>query len=439
MSIEDQTEISTQSQATPRSDSVSKDKKKSHREKKRQRQDNVEETPQSSLKPKKIKISHDNTSQSASTPKKVKTEHDETPQSKSKFKDARVPHDQASQSEPRPKRLKASHRESSQSTLAPKATQTSREEPPQLSSKSHTIRSSHDAASQSYSKPKKSKTPHQESSQPTPNPKRAKTSRDERRKPMSIDPDLPEVLPSPFMMEKRAFYLPLPPICALYPLKGICAVHFSPLIMTYYHPMRGVVLAYENAHLGLPPDADDEGGDEQPSSTHALCVNEYAAPYLWVTADFLVYRPERGMRVEGYVTTHSEGHLGMLCLNAFNASIERKRMPKGWKWVGPAASSQSKARLNGGDEVEDGQGEVVEKPFDPFAATAGIPEDEGYWEDGEGRRIEGRLNFRVKDLIVSRPGDREKGFFGIEGTLLSEEEEKETEAAAKAQASVSTP
>ena len=228
---------------------------------------------------------------------------------------------------------------------------------------------------------------------------------------------------SPFWTESRSFYLPLPPIASLYPLQGFCAQHFSPLILTYYRPMKGVILAYENQRLERHPVADSSG---QLSLALSRSVDEYAATFAWVTTDFLVYRPKPGMLVEGYVTVQNEGHLGLLCLNMFNASIVRERLPKGWRWQGaPAEATPSTALLNGPDDMETDLENGMANGDAGEAGAEEAPESDGYWETGRGKRVEGFLKFKVRDLIVSRPGDREKGFFGIEGTLLTEAEEQE--------------
>jgi len=106
--------------------------------------------------------------------------------------------------------------------------------------------------------------------------------------------------------------------------------------------------------------------------------------------------------LEGYVNLQNEGHLGVVCWNLFNASIERQRLPEDWKWVGVEDEEMGGV---------DGMGETY--------AENGI----GYWLDGEGNKVDGMVKFRVKDIETSH--DREKGFLSIEGTMLDEEAEKD--------------
>ena len=262
---------------------------------------------------------------------------------------------------------------------------------------------------------------------PSPKKKKKKTKRSHENGGTLQAPTSPDAplgpLVSPFWTETRSYYLPLAPIAQLYPLQGLIAEHLSPMCMTYSHQMKGIVICHENVRLEKEPLEDE---DEGAPRALGQCLNEGAACWLWVTADFLVYRPEPGMWVEGYVVAHSEGHLGLLLLNVFNASIEWKRLPKSWQWIAtPSHADQAAngdARAENADEMDD------DHQTNGDATVNGVIEDEGYWQDGRGRRIERWLRFRVKDWIVSRPGDREKGFFGVEGTLLDEEEEKELQA-----------
>lgn len=194
---------------------------------------------------------------------------------------------------------------------------------------------------------------------------------------------------SPFHVQTSSLYLPLAPISQRTPIEGICAEHLSPLILTYYPPFHGVILSYSNPRLAEKPFQND-GAHVMMKST-----DEYAVSWTWVTAEFMLFKPTRGGWLEGYVNLQNEGHLGIVCWNLFNASIERQRLPKDWKWVGTED-------LEGDGYAEDGV---------------------GYYVDGAGTKIEGIVKFRVKDIESSH--DRERGFLSIEGTMLEDKEENE--------------
>lgn len=204
---------------------------------------------------------------------------------------------------------------------------------------------------------------------------------------------------SPFHVQTSSLYLPLSPICQNYQLDGICAEHLSPLLLTYYPPLKGVVLSYSNVRLSEFP--------EQPASTDipvlARAMNEYAVNFLWVTVDFVVLKPRKGIWVDGWVNLQNESHLGLVCWNLFSASIERKRLPKEWKWI------DNNSAINGLTN-ESSEDHVV---------------GDGHFVDADGAKVDGLIKFRVRDFETAPASENERGFISIEGTLLGEEEEQE--------------
>ena len=199
-----------------------------------------------------------------------------------------------------------------------------------------------------------------------------------------------------FHIQTSSLYLPLAPISQKYPLEGLCAEHLTPLVLTYYPPFQGLILCYSNPRLSAKPFGND--GD----ATLLHNIDEYAASWAWVTAEFLVFKPEQGTWVEGYVNLQNEGHLGLVCWNLFNASIERKHLPEDWEWIGVEDQERGQEGM--------GMGETY--------AEEGV----GYYIDGEGKKIEGMVKFRVMDIETSQ--DRERGFFSMTGTMLDVEAEK---------------
>jgi DNA-directed RNA polymerase I subunit RPA43 len=202
---------------------------------------------------------------------------------------------------------------------------------------------------------------------------------------------------SPFHMQPASLYLPLAPISQKHPLEGLCAEHLSPLLLTYYPPLSGVILSYSNVRL-----SEISYGTGDPENLLLHNIDEYAVSWCWVTADFLLFKPILGVELEGYVNLQSQGHVGVVCWNLFNASIEAKRLPKDWRWV----------------DVEE-----LEKEGDE-AGNWGYAEDGvGCWVDENNNKIEGLVKFNVLEIESSH--DRERGFLSIEGTMLSKEEETE--------------
>ncbi|KAL8789455.1 MAG: hypothetical protein Q9195_006821 [Heterodermia aff. obscurata] len=233
-------------------------------------------------------------------------------------------------------------------------------------------------------------------------------------KPTSQTSQAPQAVEtSPFFEQTSSFYLPLSPICQQYPLQGLCAEHLSPLILTYYPPLDGVVLSYSNAKLST--DAPGRSEDDVEGPVLAQSIDEYSVSYIWVTADFLVFRPRRGCRIEGWINLQSEGNIGLVCYNFFSVSIERKRLPKEWKWI-RGGTGRFGARKSKQSEDLRKQAETPQ--------VNGFGDEDGYFEDGDGNKVEGYLTFTVKNMEASRISDREPAHVSIEGTLLSNAEEQ---------------
>lgn len=216
---------------------------------------------------------------------------------------------------------------------------------------------------------------------------------------------------SSFYMETYSIFLPLSPICYNHPLQGLCAEHLSSLILCYHLPFHGILISYENTKLSAEPPQDLKS--EIPSPVLARSVDEYAVSFVWLTADFLIFRPRKNDIMEGWINLQNEGNLGLVYLNFFNVSIERKRLPKSWRWVSRSMKSRALKSVKQsyhGKEDKQANGD-----------DAGA----GYFVNEGGERVDGLVRFSVIQVETSRSSGRENSFFDIEGTMLSKEEEKE--------------
>lgn len=224
---------------------------------------------------------------------------------------------------------------------------------------------------------------------------------------------------SPFYVHTVSLYLPVWPITQLNPLEGLCAEHLSPLLLTYYEPLDGVLLSYSNPRLSEHPTAKPRTSDEP---ILARAVAESAASFVWITAEFLVFSPRKGQWIEGWINLQNEGHLGIVCWNLFNASIERRRLPQDWTWSGV------------GGNLANGAHERTETNDDDELAEE--DRGQGFFVDGSGNNVEGMIRFRVHDAETAFT--QERGFVSIEGTMLDDEaeeqlaEQEQNEVAAKA-------
>ena len=122
--------------------------------------------------------------------------------------------------------------------------------------------------------------------------------------------------------------------------------------------------------------------------------------------------------MEGYVNIQNQSYLGLLCYNLFNASIERRRLPKGWRWDGPTM----KARPRSSGYNEEGDHEEEEEAEQ---------EPEGTFLDEKKKPVTGDrlIKFKFVDWEVDQSGRPAEGgaagLFHFEGTMLSDEGEEQ--------------
>ena len=309
----------------------------------------------------------------------------------------------------------------------------------------------------------------------------------------------------PFKLTTATLYVPLSPISIspTHALASLQAEHLSPLLLIYYPPLKGIVLAYSNAFISENPptktslhirhdneqqvqNIENNNTTNPQPLTLATTANEYGVLYVYLTATFLVFRPERGQTLEGSINVQSEGFLGAVVHNLFSIGIERKRLPSDWKWIPPGehgsgsgGNGNRKAKKANSDQNEDDQDDENDSSsassssvgfdsFDPekehfyppaasfpdedddllnatsqtqakdantkdddefgIAAATSTTDDEntsstGYFESISGHRVRGAVRFRVVDIDVIPGTERDRSFISIEGTMLSPDEE----------------
>ncbi|KAF2008280.1 hypothetical protein BU24DRAFT_469094 [Aaosphaeria arxii CBS 175.79] len=108
-----------------------------------------------------------------------------------------------------------------------------------------------------------------------------------------------------------AQYVALPPLALSSPLPALCASIFSPLLLSYYPPARGIVLSYLNVQLSEEPlkprssKSSKHSASTSASSTAPLLmrmVDECSSPFTWATAGLLIWRPAKNAWIEGRIT-----------------------------------------------------------------------------------------------------------------------------------------
>jgi DNA-directed RNA polymerase I subunit RPA43 len=182
--------------------------------------------------------------------------------------------------------------------------------------------------------------------------------------------------------ERITQYVSLPPAALAAPLPALCASVFSPLLLSYFPPARGIVLAYSDVNLSSSPPGDSDSTD---TSDEVLLrhVDEYAAPYLWATGTFLIFRPRRGSYISARVTGQSKTHITLSYLNVFPISVLATQLPETWTFEAGAT-------------------------------------DEGVWRTGEGE-LSGDVQVRLLDFDGRTDGKSKGKGMRLEGSLVGEE------------------
>jgi len=233
-------------------------------------------------------------------------------------------------------------------------------------------------------------------------------------------------------IERVSQYVALSPAALNCALPALCTEIFSPLLLGYYAPVKGIVLAYEDVRLsGEAPrstivpskkdkskkrkrrhgDAEDEaqaGSDEEtPEGAGGIVmarqIDEYSAPYIWATASLLVWRPQTHTSIPATLTHASATHITLAHLNTFPISVLKAELPSDWRWHQERGNAKAKGW--------DGR----------------ISDEGGWWVDGLGERVDVGASLRV--WIVSweakgsggedGAGKGGRGVLGIVGSLRS--------------------
>jgi DNA-directed RNA polymerase I subunit RPA43 len=242
----------------------------------------------------------------------------------------------------------------------------------------------------------------------------------------SVDSD------SLFHLSTISQWVSLPPASLANPLPALCAQVLSPLLLSYYPPAEGIVLAWQDVELSETPPAsavsppsqkqksssskksrkaeaeqssdsesgsDDEVEEQEGKPMYLKVIDEYSAPFLWCTATLLVFRPQKNAWIEGRVLSQAASHITFSYLNVFSVSVVSQQLPKDWTWCAATGGS--------------------------FSMTGGRREGEreGYWMDAEGMPVGQTMKVRIKDWDAKAGEKAGKGFLRMEGSLVGADEE----------------
>ncbi|KPM40250.1 hypothetical protein AK830_g6326 [Neonectria ditissima] len=222
-------------------------------------------------------------------------------------------------------------------------------------------------------------------------------------------PDIPANPQFPFFTQTVSLYEPLYPVGWAQPVTSCQYQHLQHLLNKYVPSLRGVLLDYRNVAFGEKPGRNGAATNDETPTT-VMAKDEAAVGFGWITADVDLFVPSRGAWMEGSVNLQTEGHIGVVCFGKFNASIEARRLPPSWKWISNEAPEAQGFEETASVITSDDHGVVRQ-----IHST-------GFWADGTGEKIKGKVRFRIRNFDVGMSG--ETSYLSLEGTMLDNQGEK---------------
>lgn len=211
----------------------------------------------------------------------------------------------------------------------------------------------------------------------------------------STNPVSNEGISECFQKFSTSLYLSLAPCHISNPINGIKSQHLDSMIMTYFPKAKGVCLAYSNIKISednVSKDTDDN------TITVAKITDSSPFTFLWVSVDFLIWRPQVGDVLEGYIYMQTASHIGLLVHDTFNASIKKFNIPVDWSFI-PSQEDEYSEESNDSNK------------FKSF----------GYWVDENNVKIEGKLKFTIKSIHTTGK------VVSLDGTLIKPGSERDAQ------------
>lgn len=196
-------------------------------------------------------------------------------------------------------------------------------------------------------------------------------------------------------------YISLAPMFLNDPLKGIKKQHLDPLLMTFSSQAKGVILSYSNIKFASTSYDQDESTGQQ--LLLAPVKYDTAYSFLWISVDFLVWRPLVGDYIEGYSYMQTPSHIGLLLHDTFNANIKKFNIPSSWEFIPNADDEYSEDQQD--QDEDNGSGANGEGQKSNVRSL-------GYWVDENKVKIDGELKFTIKAIHTAGK------LVSVEGTLL---------------------
>ncbi|RKP30644.1 hypothetical protein METBISCDRAFT_30726 [Metschnikowia bicuspidata] len=197
-----------------------------------------------------------------------------------------------------------------------------------------------------------------------------------------------------FRVARTSMYVSLAPFHIENPIDGIKSQHLDPLVMKYFPKANGVVLGYSNIMI-----KEDDRVPEGETNEIMVTVSDLSPfAFMWISVDLLLWSPQIGDTLKGYIFMLTATHLGLLVHDTFNAHIKSRFIPQSWKFA-----------PNQADEYNDSEPSEDQRRSH-FRSY-------GYWVDHTGIKVEGKIAFTVRAINTSCK------MISLEGTLVSPESE----------------
>lgn len=256
--------------------------------------------------------------------------------------------------------------------------------------------------------------------------------------------------PSAFHSVRVSLYLPIPAVSLSTASQSLLSTHLSPLLLTFFHPAGGIVLGFDDPAISATPDRSSNLPLVAPASNVlpdgkngveklALAADEFGVSWAWLTVTLLVLRPEKGQELPGWINVSSEGFVGLICYNYFQAGVSKTRIPHTWKWMGLSQHNTNRRKRlkkgkikdrdgqqqyeNGGQLVsQDSQDTIVpdEESNCPPDITEAFERPDGTW-------VSGTVTFHVVDCEMVPAHRRDTWTLQIQGTFLDSAGDKEAD------------
>ena len=244
--------------------------------------------------------------------------------------------------------------------------------------------------------------------------------------------------PSCFYSTRISLHVSIPAVSLSTAQGSILSVHLAPLLLTYYPPAKGIVVAFSDPVLSARPDygvslplrapLDGAIPGTRPEEVMTRTADEYGACWVWLTTTFLVFRPERGDKMHGWTNVTSQGFIGLLSYNFFQTAIGKSRIPENWIWDGPAREREKRKRRKGRlRDAEDWNSQSSTLAEDEAAQDTRYPgtnlsDGVGCFLDESGAKVPDTFQLSIVDTDVVPEKDR--WALHIDGSLLDEEAEQ---------------